>query len=68
MDEEFSRFGNVDKVTIVYDQRVSLLCRLVRFVSPPCQSDRSRGFGFIKMATTDDAARCIKELNGIVSL
>ena len=24
LDEEFSRFGRVDKVTIVYDQRVSL--------------------------------------------
>ena len=25
LDEEFSRFGTVEKVTIVYDQRVSLL-------------------------------------------
>jgi RNA recognition motif-containing protein len=30
------------------------------------QSDRSRGFGFIKMATLEDAARCIQELNGLV--
>lgn len=50
LDEEFSRFGRVDKVTIVYDQR---------------QSDRSRGFGFIKMATVEDATRCIQELNGV---
>jgi len=49
LDEEFSRFGRVDKVTIVYDQR----------------SDRSRGFGFIKMATVEDAGRCIQELNGV---
>ena len=32
------------------------------------QSDRSRGFGFIKMATVEDATRCIQELNGIVCL
>ncbi|KAJ6567275.1 hypothetical protein DFH09DRAFT_1034413 [Mycena vulgaris] len=50
LDEEFSRFGRVEKVTIVYDQR---------------QSDRSRGFGFIKMATVEDATRCINELNGV---
>ncbi|KAH7343882.1 hypothetical protein B0J17DRAFT_765038 [Rhizoctonia solani] len=49
LDEEFSRFGKVEKVTIVYDQR----------------SDRSRGFGFIKMSTVDEAARCITELNGL---
>ncbi|KAF7966919.1 hypothetical protein HWV62_885 [Athelia sp. TMB] len=49
LDDEFSRFGRVEKVTIVYDQR----------------SDRSRGFGFIKMATVEDATRCIQELNGV---
>ncbi|EMD40972.1 hypothetical protein CERSUDRAFT_111545 [Gelatoporia subvermispora B] len=49
LDDEFSRFGRVDKVTIVYDQR----------------SDRSRGFGFITMSTTEEAGRCIKELNGV---
>ncbi|KAJ8585407.1 RNA-binding domain-containing protein [Rhizopogon salebrosus TDB-379] len=49
LDEEFSRFGRVEKVTIVYDQR----------------SDRSRGFGFIRMSNTDEAARCIAELNGV---
>ncbi|KAJ7590771.1 hypothetical protein C8J56DRAFT_933859 [Mycena floridula] len=48
LDEEFGRYGRVEKVTIVYDQR----------------SDRSRGFGFIKMATVEDATRCIAELNG----
>ncbi|KIJ70377.1 hypothetical protein HYDPIDRAFT_77833, partial [Hydnomerulius pinastri MD-312] len=50
LDEEFSRFGRVEKVTIVYDQR---------------QSDRSRGFGFIKMSSAEEAGRCIQELNGI---
>ncbi|KIK65688.1 hypothetical protein GYMLUDRAFT_158917, partial [Collybiopsis luxurians FD-317 M1] len=49
LDEEFSRFGRVEKVTIVYDQR----------------SDRSRGFGFIRMATVEDATRSIQELNGV---
>ncbi|KAG8218299.1 hypothetical protein J3R82DRAFT_3913 [Butyriboletus roseoflavus] len=49
LDEEFSRFGRVEKVTIVYDQR----------------SDRSRGFGFIKMSAVEEATRCIQELNGI---
>ncbi|KAI0775468.1 hypothetical protein BC629DRAFT_1595096 [Irpex lacteus] len=50
LDEEFSRFGRVEKVVIVYDQR---------------QSDRSRGFGFITMSTVEEATRCIKELNGV---
>ncbi|KZT12632.1 RNA-binding domain-containing protein [Laetiporus sulphureus 93-53] len=49
LDDEFSRFGRVDKVVIVYDQR----------------SDRSRGFGFITMSTVEEATRCIKELNGV---
>ncbi|KAI0316125.1 hypothetical protein OF83DRAFT_1173194 [Amylostereum chailletii] len=49
LDEEFGKHGRVEKVTIVYDQR----------------SDRSRGFGFIKMATVEDAGRCIAELNGL---
>ncbi|KAF7313479.1 RRM domain-containing protein [Mycena chlorophos] len=49
LDDEFSRFGRVEKVTIVYDQR----------------SDRSRGFGFIKMSTVEEATRCIQEMNGV---
>ncbi|KZT74527.1 RNA-binding domain-containing protein [Daedalea quercina L-15889] len=49
LDDEFSRFGRVEKVVIVYDQR----------------SDRSRGFGFITMSTVEEAGRCIKELNGV---
>ncbi|KAH6896392.1 hypothetical protein BKA70DRAFT_1116436, partial [Coprinopsis sp. MPI-PUGE-AT-0042] len=53
LDDEFSRFGRVENVTIVYDQR---------------QSDRSRGFGSSAMSTTEEATRCIQELNGVVSL
>ncbi|EIN10247.1 RNA-binding domain-containing protein [Punctularia strigosozonata HHB-11173 SS5] len=49
LDDEFSRFGQVEKVTIVYDQR----------------SGRSRGFGFIKMATVEDATKAIENLNGV---
>jgi RNA recognition motif-containing protein len=30
------------------------------------QSERSRGFGFVTMATEDDAKLCIEKLNGIV--
>jgi transformer-2 protein len=68
LDEEFSRFGRVEKVTIVYDQRVSL-CVIRGYVSGTyvTQSDRSRGFGFIKMSSVEEAARCIQELNGVVS-
>ncbi|KAG9006612.1 hypothetical protein FRB94_000538 [Tulasnella sp. JGI-2019a] len=49
LDEEFSRYGTVDKVTIVYDARTG----------------RSRGFGFIKMNTVEEATACIEKLNGI---
>ncbi|KZW03809.1 RNA-binding domain-containing protein [Exidia glandulosa HHB12029] len=49
LEDEFGRFGHVEKVTIVYDQR----------------SDRSRGFGFIQMGSPDEAARCIEALNGV---
>jgi transformer-2 protein len=69
LDEEFSRFGRVEKVTIVYDQRVRVAVDGAANVplTPFPQSDRSRGFGFIKMATVEDAGRCIAELNGVVS-
>ncbi|GAA6042447.1 hypothetical protein JCM8097_008457 [Rhodosporidiobolus ruineniae] len=49
LDDEFSRSGRVEKVVIVYDQR----------------SGRSRGFGFITMASVEDAERAIADLNGI---
>ena len=29
------------------------------------QSDRSRGFGFIKMGSVEDAEKCIAGLNGV---
>ncbi|KIM42787.1 hypothetical protein M413DRAFT_18510 [Hebeloma cylindrosporum] len=50
LEDEFSRHGRVEKVTIVYDQR---------------QSDRSRGFGFIRMSTVEEATKCVENLNGI---
>lgn len=71
LDDEFSKFGRVEKVTIVYDQRVRgkfLSAEEIALMQYFKQSDRSRGFGFIKMATVEDATRCISELNGIVSV
>ncbi|ORY34065.1 hypothetical protein BCR39DRAFT_463139 [Naematelia encephala] len=50
LEDEFGRYGKVDKVVVVYDQR----------------SERSRGFGFITMHTIEDAERCIEKLNGFV--
>ncbi|OCF36679.1 transformer-2 protein [Kwoniella heveanensis BCC8398] len=49
LEDEFMRYGDVEKVVIVYDQR----------------TDRSRGFGFITMRTVEDATRCIDKLNGL---
>ncbi|KAG8936756.1 hypothetical protein FRC03_012518 [Tulasnella sp. 419] len=49
LEDEFSRYGQVEKVTIVYDQR----------------SGRSRGFGFIKMGSVPEATACIEKLNGV---
>ncbi|SCV69466.1 BQ2448_2486 [Microbotryum intermedium] len=49
LEDEFSRSGKVEKVVIVYDAR----------------SDRSRGFGFVTMASVEDADRAISDLNGI---
>lgn len=69
LEDEFNRYGQVEKVTIVYDQRVSFRSVHIPIVTDlPKQSDRSRGFGFISMTTVDEAGRCIKELNGVVSL
>lgn len=67
LEDEFARYGDVAKVVIVYDQRVGF----ISFISNVSlilahQTDRSRGFGFITMRTTDDAARAIEKLNGLV--
>ncbi|KAF8307236.1 RNA-binding domain-containing protein, partial [Clavulina sp. PMI_390] len=48
LEAEFSKHGKVEKAIVVYDQR----------------SGRSRGFGFVTMATIEDATRCIENLNG----
>ncbi|WVN88432.1 uncharacterized protein L203_103642 [Cryptococcus depauperatus CBS 7841] len=45
---EFERYGEIEKVVIIYDQRTG----------------RSRGFGFITMGSVEDAAECIEKLNG----
>ncbi|KAK9897111.1 RNA-binding domain-containing protein [Cystobasidium minutum MCA 4210] len=49
LEDEFNRYGHVEKAVIVYDQR----------------SERSRGFGFVTMRDEEEAERCIEKLNGI---
>ena len=46
--ELFARIGPCDSATVVTDR----------------VSGRSRGFGFVEMASDDDAARAISELDG----
>ena len=46
--EMFARFGPCDSATVVTDR----------------VSGRSRGFGFVEMASEDDASRAVSELDG----
>ncbi len=48
LKEEFSKIGEVVSVTLIVDQT----------------SGRSKGFGFVEMATDEDAAKAITALNG----
>ena len=48
LNELFGRFGPCESATVVTDR----------------VSGRSRGFGFVEMASDDDAARAIGELDG----
>ncbi|KAI7871350.1 hypothetical protein BDF14DRAFT_1766048 [Spinellus fusiger] len=49
LEEVFEKYGNLEKVTVVYDHR----------------SNRSRGFGFITFGTVEEAERARDETNGL---
>ena len=44
----FEPFGRLDHAKIIFDHA----------------SGKSKGFGFVEMASDEDAARCLAELNG----
>ncbi len=44
----FEPLGRVDHAKVIFDHA----------------SGKSKGFGFVEMATEEDAARCLSELNG----
>src|SRR5262245_62830005 len=46
--EAFARFGSVNSATVMTDR----------------ETGRSRGFGFVEMATAEDADKAISALNG----
>src|SRR5436305_6879083 len=48
LEELFATFGQVESATVVEDR----------------ETGRSRGFGFVEMATKEDAEKAITELNG----
>ncbi|MBL6991283.1 MAG: RNA-binding protein [Bacteriovoracaceae bacterium] len=48
LNEQFSQFGTVDSVKIIIDR----------------DTNRSKGFGFVEMATDQEAAEAIEQLNG----
>ena len=81
LDQVFSQYGKLEKVTVVYDRRVRLGCGghgagWEPRVSPAgrcglCGSDapqtgRSRGFGFITFANQDEATAARNATNGSV--
>src|SRR5437870_8190750 len=48
LHETFARFGSVESATVVTDR----------------ETGRSRGFGFVEMATADEAEAAVKKFNG----
>ena len=49
LKEAFSKVGTVEEVKIITDR----------------VSGRSKGFGFVTMATAEDAAKAVEEMNGV---
>ncbi|KAH8917103.1 RNA-binding domain-containing protein, partial [Atractiella rhizophila] len=52
LEDLVTKHGRVEKVVVVYDQRVSF-------------SARSRGFAFVYMDTVEDARAVVDGLNGV---
>ncbi len=50
LKQAFSQFGTVESVTIITDR----------------DTGRSKGFGFIEMATDQEAAEAVGKMNGVV--
>jgi RNA recognition motif-containing protein len=48
LEELFGQYGQVDSAAVINDR----------------ETGRSRGFGFVEMATDDEARRAIEELDG----
>jgi RNA recognition motif-containing protein len=48
LEELFGEYGQVDSASVISDR----------------ETGRSRGFGFVEMASDDDARRAIEELDG----
>jgi RNA recognition motif-containing protein len=48
LEELFGQYGQVDSAAVISDR----------------ETGRSRGFGFVEMASDDDARRAIEELDG----
>eukprot|EP00669_Euglena_mutabilis_P003787 TRINITY_DN14817_c0_g1_i1.p1 TRINITY_DN14817_c0_g1~~TRINITY_DN14817_c0_g1_i1.p1 ORF type:complete len:108 (-),score=19.75 TRINITY_DN14817_c0_g1_i1:128-430(-) len=49
LETKFSKFGPIESATVVMDR----------------DTDRSKGFGFVKFASSDAAERAIKEMDGL---